>query len=130
VATNPNPSEVQPEEPKPEKPDPVEEQVSSTAETTKPVDAPDQKQEVEEPELKTPDTDKVNPNKKTSTKQEQDVIVPPKAQQAEVRQEGVQNSGTPEGDEGEADADQGKGNEKEKSAPYNLNIEGLSRDPL
>lgn len=130
VATNPNPSEIQPEQPKPEKPDPVEKKVSSTDETTKPVDAPDQKKETKDQELKTPDTDKVNPNEKTSTKEKQDVIVPPKAQQAEVQQQGAKNSGTPKGSEGAADADQGKGNEKEKAAPYNLNIEGLNRDPL
>lgn len=130
VATNPNPSEIEPEQPKPEKPEPVEKKVSATEETTKPVDAPDQKQEVEDQELKTPDTDKVNPNEQTSTKKEQEVIIPPKAQQAEVQQQGAKNSGTPKGDEGAADADQGTGNEKEKSAPYNLNIEGLNRDPL
>lgn len=130
VATNPNPSEIQPEDPKPEKPDPVEKQVASSAEITKPVDAPDQEKDVKAEELKTPDTDKVNPTKKTSSNKKQDVIIPPKAQQAEVQQEGAKTSGTLEGSEGALDADQGKGNEKEKSAPYNLNLEGLSRDPL
>ncbi len=130
VATNPNPSDIQPEEPQPDKPEPVEKQAAASKETTKPVDAPDQKQEVKDKELKTPETDKVNPHEKTSTQKEQELVIPPKARQAETRQQGAESSGDPEGSEGAVDADQGTGNEKEKAAPFNLNIEGLSRDPL
>ena len=46
VATRPDPSETEPENPEPEKPDPVEEQQATTEETTKPVDTPDQQEEV------------------------------------------------------------------------------------
>ncbi len=130
VATNPNPSDVQPEKPQPDKPEPVEKQTTASNETTKPVDAPDQTQETEDKELKTPETDKVNPREQTSTEEKQETVIPPKARQAETRQQGAQSSGDPEGTEGALDADQGTGNEKEKAAPFNLNIEGLSRDPL
>ena len=130
VATNPNPSEVEPEEPVPDQPEPVEKQESTTEEITKPVDAPDQKQEVEEQEIKTPETDKVDPREKASTKEKEKVVIPPKAQQAETQQQGAETSGDPKGTEGEVNADQGTGNEKEKSAPFNLKIEGINRDPL
>lgn len=130
VATSPNPSNVEPEKPQPEKPEPVEEKVVASKETTKPVDSPDQKKEVEDTELKTPDTDKINPHQKTSTKKKQDVVIPPKARQDEVQRQGAKTSGDPEGTEGAVDADQGSGNEKEKAAPFNLKIEGLNRDPL
>lgn len=130
VQTSPNPSEMQPEKPQPDKPEPVQKQTVTSSETTKPVDAPDQKKEVKDKELKTPDTDKVNPKKETSTKKKQQVVIPPKARQAETRQKGAESSGDISGAEGALDAEQGTGNEKEKSAPFNLNIEGLHREPL
>ncbi len=130
VATSPDPSEVQPEEPQPDTPEPVEEQIVASDETTKPVDAPDQQQDVDAEELKTPETDKIDPNETSNTEQEQELVIPPKAQQDETRQEGAESSGDTEGTEGEMDVDQGSGNEQEKAAPFNLNIEGLSRDPM
>lgn len=130
VATSPNPSEIEPEEPEPDQPEPVEEQKVTTKETTKPVDVPDQKEEVQEKELKTPETDKVDPEKETNTEEKQEVIVPPKAKKAEKQQQGAETSGDTEGRQGKVDADQGVGNEKDKAAPFNLNIEGLNRDPL
>jgi TonB family protein len=130
VATSPNPSEVEPKEPEPDQPEPVEEQVATTAETTKPVDVPDQKEEVQEEELKTPETDKVDPEKETSTEKKEEVVIPPKTKRAETQQQGAENSGDKEGNQGKINADQGTGNEVEKAAPFNLNIEGISRDPL
>lgn len=130
VATNPTPSEIQPEDPKPDQPEPVEEQKVTTQETTKPVDIPDQKEEIKEKELKTPDTDKVDPKKKTSTKDKKEVIIPPKAKKAETQQQGAETSGDEQGNVGKINADQGTGNETEKAAPFNLNIEGIERDPL
>lgn len=131
VATRPDPSETQPEEPVPDKPDPVEEQKATTEETVKPVDAPDQEEPVEEEELETPDTDKVDPQEETSTEQEEEITVPPKTQKDEVQQEGAETSGDREGVTGQVDADQGTGNENEKSAPYELKWEGdIERSPL
>lgn len=131
VATRPDPSETQPEDPVPDTPDPVEEQEATTEETVKPVDAPDQEEEIQEEVLETPETDKVNPQEETSTEQEEEITVPPKTQQDEVQQEGAETSGDREGVTGELDADQGTGNESEKSAPYELKWEGdIERSPL
>lgn len=131
VATRPDPSEVEPENPEPEKPDPVEEQQSTTEETTKPVDVPDQQEEVEEQEVKTPETDKVDPKEETSTQEEQEVTVPPKTEKDEVQQEGAETSGDERGNTGEVNADQGTGNQQEKSAPYELKWEGdIERNPM
>lgn len=130
VATRPDPSEVEPENPEPEKPDPVEKQQTTTQETTKPVDAPDQKEEVKEEPVKTPETDKVDPKKKTEAEKQEEVAIPPKTRKDEVQQEGAETSGDVKGNTGEVDADQGTGNETEKTAPYELKWEGdLERDP-
>lgn len=130
VATHPNPSNVEPQNPEPKKPKPVEKHVTPSKKTTKPVDSPEQKQEVKDKVVKTPDTDKINPRESTSTKKKQDVIIPPKARHAETQQKGAETSGDPDGTQGAINADQGTGSEKQKSAPYNLNIEGLERDPM
>jgi TonB family protein len=131
VATRPEPSETEPEEPEPEKPDPVEEKKSTTQETTKPVDVPEQKEEVQEEEIKTPETDKVDPQKETAAKEQKEVTVPPKTEKDEVQQEGAETSGDEKGNTGELNADQGTGNQQEKSAPYELKWEGdIERNPM
>lgn len=131
VATRPDPSETKPEKPEPEKPDPIEEQKATTEETTKPVDVPDQKEKVEEKEIKTPETNKVDPQKETSTEEKKEVTVPPKTEKDEVQKEGAKTSGDKQGNTGEVDADQGTGNQKEKSAPYELKWEGdIERNPM
>lgn len=131
VATRPDPSETEPEDPEPETPDPVEEQQTTTEETVKQVDVPDEVEEVDEEELETPDTDKVEPEEETATEEQKEVTVPPKTEEDEVQQEGAESSGDEQGNTGELDADQGTGNQQEKSAPYELNWEGdVDRDPM
>lgn len=131
VATRPNPSEVEPEEPEPEKPDPVEKQETTTEETVKPVDAPEQKEEIEEEPIKTPETDKVDPKEQADTEEKEEVTIPPKTKKAETQKEGAETSGDEKGNTGELNADQGTGNESEKSAPYELKWEGdLERSPM
>jgi TonB family protein len=131
VATRPDPSETEPENPEPEEPEPVEEQQESTEETTKPVDAPDQTEEVEEEPIETPETDKVDPQEDTETDEPKEVTIPPKTEEDEVQQEGAENSGDEQGNTGELNADQGTGNEQEKSAPYELKWEGdIERNPM
>lgn len=130
VATRPDPAEVEPEEPKPDSPDPIEKQQTTTNETTKPVDAPEQEQEVEEEPVKTPETDKVDPREKTESEEKEEVTIPPKTRKDEVQQEGEENSGDVKGNKGDVNADQGTGNESEKKAPYELKWEGdLERNP-
>lgn len=131
VETRPDPSETEPENPEPENPEPVEEQQSTTEETTKPVDMPEQEEEIEEEEIKTPETDKVDPQEETTTEEEKEVVVPPKSEEDPVQQEGAESSGDEQGNTGERNADQGTGNEQEKSAPYELNWEGdIERNPM
>lgn len=129
VATQPDPSETEPEEPEPEKPDPVEEKKATTDKTTKQVDLADQKKEVKEEEVKTPETDKVDPKKENSSEEQEKVFVP-KADKDETQKKGAEDSGDKKGSTGAKDADQGTGNEKDKSAPYELKWEGdIERSP-
>lgn len=131
VETRPDPAQVQPDEPEPEEPDPVEKEQKTTEETTKPVDVPDQTEEVQEEELKTPDTDKVDPQEETTTEEQEEVTVPPKTEEDEVQQQGAETSGDERGNTGQRNADQGTGNEQEKSAPYELSWEGdIERNPV
>lgn len=130
VATSPNPSEVEPENPQPDQPEPVEEQQQTTDENTKQVDLADQQEQLDKEEVKTADTEKVNPDKQTAQKKQEEVIIPPKARQDDTQRQGAEKSGDVQGTSGEVNADQGVGNEQEKAAPFNLNIEGINRDPL
>lgn len=131
VATRPDPSETEPENPDPETPDPAEEQQQATEETAKPVDVPDQTEEIEEEEVQTPETDKIDPEKETANEEQKEVTVPPKTEQDEVQQEGAESSGDQQGTTGDIQADQGTGNEQEKSAPYELEWEGdINRAPM
>src|SRR5699024_9750961 len=54
----------------------------------------------------------------------------PKAQKAKKQEKGAKTSGSRKGDKGKVNADKGSGSQKEKSAPYNLNLEGISRNPV
>lgn len=131
VATQPDPSEVEPENPDPEQPEPVKEQQETTDEMAKQVDLSDQKEQVQEEAIKTPETDKVDPEKKEAAEEQKEVTVPPKTEQDEVQQEGAETSGDVQGNTGSLDADQGTGNEQEKSAPYELQWEGdIERSPM
>lgn len=131
VATRPDPSDVEAEKPKQQPTEQEEPEKATTEETTKPVDAPDQKEDVQEEPVKTPKTDKVEPEKKTAKKEEKEVTVPPKSQKDETVQKGAENSGDEKGNKGELEADQGTGNDQKKSAPYELKWEGdIERAPV
>lgn len=132
VATRPDPSETEPDNPDPETPDPAEEQQETTEETAKQVDLADQTEEVQEEEaVKTPETDKVDPEEEAATEEQKEVTVPPKTEQDEIQQEGAESSGDVQGNTGDLEADQGTGNEQEKSAPYELQWEGdIERAPM
>ncbi|HEX6982955.1 MAG TPA: TonB family protein [Balneolaceae bacterium] len=131
VATSPDPSEVEPEQPEPTPPEPVEQQQTTTQKTVKPVDIPDQTEEIQEEELQTPETDKVDPKKETAVEVPKKVMVPPMTEQAEVQEEGEEISGDQQGNTGEMNVDQGSGNDDEKSSPYELTWEGnIERAPM
>lgn len=132
VATRPNPSETEPEEPDPEITEPVETPQNLVEETTKPVDLPDQEQEIEDEEtVETPETDVINPETDEETEEVIEEVVSPKTQEAEEITEGVEESGDEDGAEGDPNVDQGPGNTPDKSAPYDLQWEGeLNRTPM
>jgi len=131
VATRPNPSDVEPEKPKEKTPEKVQKEQNTTKDPTKDVNLAEQKEEVESEPVKTPETDKVDPEKEKAKQEKEDVTVAPKTEKDEVKQEGAKTSGDKKGNKGELNADQGTGNEENKSAPYNLKWEGdLERDPI
>ncbi|HYW35732.1 MAG TPA: TonB family protein [Balneolaceae bacterium] len=143
VAKSPAPSKTQPKHPHQNQPTPKKAQKTTTNKTSKKVNAPKQKQDVKSQKLNTPKTQKVNPRKKAAKKKKKKVksknkvsknkknkpVVPPKAQQANKRKKGAKKSGDKKGTKGK-NADEGTGNQKQKSAPYDLNINGINRQPV
>ncbi len=132
VATRPNPSEIRPDQPDPEITQPVETPQTQVDETTKPVDLPDQLEEIIDDEVvQTPDTDIINPEVIDITEDIREEVVPPQTIEAEQIQEGVAESGDIRGSRGAPDVDQGVGNNPDRSAPYDLQWEGeLNRNPM
>lgn len=131
VAQRPNPSEVEPEEPVEEVVEPEVTPQTTTEEETKPVDLPDEVEEVEAEEVTTPDTEKIDPNQQESQPQEEEVEIPPVAQENETVTEGADESGNVDGATGDMQSDQGIGNDEEKSSPYELSWEGeIDRSPM
>ena len=132
VATRPNPAEEQPEDPNPEVTQPVETPQTQEEEVTKPVELPEETEEIESDEVvETPETEVVNPEQVEVTEEVIEEEVPPQTREDEQTQEGVEDSGSEEGNTGEVDVDQGTGNNPDRSAPYNLEWEGeLNRTPM
>lgn len=132
VATRPNPSEVRPELPDPEITQPVETPQQQVEETVKPVDLPEQTEEIIDDEIvETPDTDIINPEVVNVTDDRREEVVPPQTIEAEQVQEGVTESGDIRGARGAPDVDQGVGTNPDRSAPYDLQWEGeLNRNPM
>ncbi|MCC5942857.1 MAG: TonB family protein [Balneolaceae bacterium] len=132
VATRPNPSETRPDQPDPDITQPVEIPQVQVDETTKPVDLPDQTEEIIDDEVvETPDTDIIDPEVVDITEDVREEVVPPQTIEAEQIQEGVTESGDVRGSRGAPDVDQGIGNNPDRSAPYDLQWEGeLNRNPM
>jgi periplasmic protein TonB len=132
VATRPNPIETQPDEPDPEITQPEEVPRTPVEEVAKPVDLPDQIEEIEDDEIvETPDTDIIDPEAQEVTEDVMEEVVPPAAQEAEQVTEGVEESGDVRGARGDPNVDQGIGHTPDRSAPYDLQWEGeLNRSPM
>lgn len=132
VATRPNPPETPPENPDPEITEPVEEVQEQVEETAKPVNLPDQLEEiVDEEVVETPETDVLDPVVVQEAEEIVEAVEPPQTQEAELVEEGVQESGVEDGSQGAPNVDQGTGNDPDRSAPYNLQWEGeLNRSPM
>ncbi len=131
VAKRPNPSEIKTEEPVEETPKPEEAPENPTEEITKQVDLSDQTETIEEEAVETPETEVVDPTKNNTEEVEEEIEIPPQAQEDLETQEGAEESGDIRGNTGETDVDAGVGTDEDKSAPYELKWEGdLERDPM
>jgi len=131
VATRPDPAETPTEDPTEEAPEPDVTPEQPAQENVKPVDLPDEVEEVIEEEIKTPDTEVVDPNQNTEQQAEEQVVIPPQSQAAEDVKDGAEESGDTDGAKGDLNADQGIGNDEDKSSPYELKWEGdIERAPM
>lgn len=132
VAQRPNPSEVEPEEPVEEVQEPEITPQTQPEEETKPVDLPDEVEEVDaEEEVTTPVTEVIDPTQQDEKPQEEEVEIPPVAQENATVTEGAEESGDEDGARGEINSDQGIGNDEDKTSPYELNWEGeIDRSPM
>jgi TonB family protein len=131
VATRQNPSETETEQPVEEAPEPEEAPEDPAEENVKPVDLPDEVEEVVAEEITTPETEVIDPNETTEQEAEEEIEVPPQAQEAEETTEGADESGDVDGARGDLNADQGIGTDDEKSSPYELKWEGdIERAPM
>lgn len=131
VAKRPTPSEKEPEVPKEEVPEPEKTPQKPTDDNTKPVDLPDQVEEIKEEVVKTPETKKIDPDKKEATQVDEVVETPPQAKRDLTTDAGAKESGDVKGAKGRTDADAGTGSDDEKTAPYELKWEGdLEREPM
>jgi periplasmic protein TonB len=132
VATRPNPSPTQPVVPDPTITQPVETPQRPVEETTKPVNLPDEVEQIVDNEVVvTPETEIINPNVVERTEDVIEEVTPPRTQQAERVQEGVAESGDVRGASGAPNVDQGPGHDPVRAAPYTLQWEGeLNRNPM
>lgn len=131
VATRQNPSEVKTETPVEEAPEPEETPQTPAEENIKPVDLPDQVEEVIDEVVETPETEVVDPTKVAEQEPEEEIEIPPQAQEQEETNEGAEESGDPNGAIGDTNSDQGIGTDDEKTSPYELKWEGdIERAPM
>jgi outer membrane biosynthesis protein TonB len=132
VATRPRPTPVQPERPRPEPVRQQQEQIERQ-ETAKPVELPQQTQDIQEEVVTTPETREINPRAvpREENREEQVVRVETPVRVAETEREGAETSGDPRGRTGNIEADQGTGRDLDRSAPFTLEWEGdIERAPL
>jgi TonB family protein len=131
VATRPNPSKAKPDKPKVEEHKKPKTEQKEKKKVTKQVNLPEQKQDVKSKPVKTPKTQKTNPKKSQDKPQKKQVEVAPESNKGETVQKGAKTSGDKSGTKGDVKADQGKGNNEKKSAPYLLKWEGdINRTPM
>lgn len=107
--------------PQPQPQTPPQEQPAAQPETAKPVDLPDQPEEIlEEERVVTPETETVSPTTRDDAAEVREREPQPERQPAQPL-----GGGTPDGTAGPTQGDQGEGSDERKSAPFS--IEGLNR---
>lgn len=123
---SPNKAEVKPIQNK----QVTQQNTSKSIDKAKPVDAPDQVEEVKSDEIiKTPETEKFAPDI-TAEQQKREEAVAPDVKKAETEKEGAQKTGDVEGLKGDSNVKQGTGTDENKSAPFSLKWEGdIERSP-
>ncbi len=129
VATSPNSSDVETENTIDETPDLLEAEKPSTDADAKPVDLPNQIEDIDDQSLQTPQTKETDPTEIAEESTQDNISIAPIAQEDEITKEGAKESGDKKGATGETTTDQGLGNEEENTSPYELKWEGdLVRD--
>ena len=115
---SPDASETETTRPQEEEPE------AAPPEEAKPVDLPDQPEEISDPdETATPETESVSPETQNNEADVQDPEPTPESQPVKPL-----GSGAVDGTAGDQSGDEGEGSDEQKSAPYQ--IEGLNRDPI
>jgi outer membrane biosynthesis protein TonB len=133
VATRPRPTPVPTERPRPQPVTEQQERVERQEETAKPVDLPEQTEEIQEEVVTTPETERIDPSVEVVEENLEEQLVQPETpvREAETEREGALTSGDIRGRIGSVEADQGTGRDQDRSAPYTLEWEGdIERSPL
>ena len=131
VATRQNPSKTPTEEPVEDAPEPENTPETSALENTKPVDLPDEIEEIIEQAVQTPDTEILDPSQNASEVAEEEIEIPTQSQMDEDQSDGAEESGDSDGNRGATDSDQGSGTDTDETAPYELKWEGdIERAPM
>ena len=131
VATRQTPSETPTEEPVEDAPEPESTPESPALENTKPVDLPDEIEEVIEKAVQTPETEVLDPSQNASEVAVEEIEISPQALMDVDQSEGAEESGDPDGNRGVTDSDQGIGTDSDETAPYELQWEGnVDRAPM
>lgn len=128
--TRPDPVETIAEEPSP---DPVVEPqpVPQTEEPARDVELPEQPEPVDATPVPVPDAEEIDPSRpETTAPQTEEPSVPAPAIRAETESEGEPEAGDIRGIRGRVDADQGTGADPIRSAPFQLDWEGIDRAPV
>ena len=131
VAHRPNPSEVQNKRPTEETLEVEKVPKTSSLNNTKPVDLPDEVEEIFDEPIKTPVANEIDPTQTAEKNRIEQVEIASLAKENIEIQEGAIEGGDVDGATGDTDSDQGIGNDEDNTSPYDLTFEGdLDRTPL
>lgn len=130
VATSPKPSDIKTDAPE-EALKPEKTPQNPTDDNTKPVDLPDEVEDVKAEAVETPKTEIIDPNKTATDEVVKEIVIPPAAKKDASNKEGADVSGDIKGAKGDIKAEQGEGKDQKKTSPYELKWEGnIERDPM
>lgn len=124
--TSQNESKERPKENKPV----TQQNTQKSVDKTKPVDAPDQFDDViSEEAVKTPETEKITPELSDKQQVKEEALAP-NVKKDELEKEGDLKTGDIEGRKGDSNVKQGTGTDENKTAPFSLKWDGdIERSP-